>query len=548
MAEIVDQHGQPLTREIASIRRDVSRVFYGGVQFNEDDTLKARGGAKGLKIYQDLQRDAHAGAVLAKRKLAVTSRPWDVLPASDRRADKKAAEVVKAALQHLRFNAMCKRLLQATLTGFSVAEVLWEVRDGLVLPRRVVARDPRRFVFGIDDSLRLITREAMIEGEPMPDRKFIVHRRGADDDSPYGMGLGGALFWPVFFKRQGITFWLTFADKFGSPTAHGKYPNGAGKPEQAKLLQALQAIAQDAGIITPEGMSIELLEASRSGSVDTYEKLVRYMDEQISKVVLGETMSTTASSAGMGSSQADVQNGVRIETAVDDADELTETLDDTLVRWIVELNVPGAGLPSVVRQFDEPEDTAKLSERDQRLVQMGWEPSQEYIQATYGEGWTRKATPMPLVAPGMQGQPGAQADDGEDTATDGNTAADLGEERTPSFADGAPLGKATQQRAFNAARQEAMQAGAEALAADWADLVGVPVRDVEQLAAELESNGGDLVQFRERLTGLLARKPDPAVVEKIAQATFAANVMGRGLAPKRTWVQKLAGLFSGKKG
>lgn len=535
MAEIVDQHGMPLTSEIASIRRDVSRVFYGGVQFNEDDTLKARGGAKGLKIYQDLQRDAHAGAVLAKRKLAVTSRPWDVLPASDRRADKKAADVVKAALQHLRFNALCKRLLQATLTGYSVAEVLWEVRDGLVLPRRVVARDPRRFVFGVDDSLRLLTREAMIEGVVMPDRKFIVHRRGADDDSPYGMGLGGALFWPVFFKRQGITFWLTFADKFGSPTALGRYPNSAGKAEQGKLLQALQAIAQDAGIIVPEGMSIDLLEASRSGSVDTYEKLVRYMDEQISKVVLGETMSTTASSAGLGSGQANVQNDVRIETAVDDADELSETLDDTLVRWIVELNMPGAGLPSVVRQFDEPEDTSKLSERDQRLVEMGFEPSEEYIQKTYGEGWKRKAAPeMPMVP--------------ADPATDGNTAADPGEDRAPSFADSLPLGKAAQQRAFNVVRQEAMVAGAEALAANWADLVGVPVREVEQLADELESNGGDLVRFRERLTGLLARKPDPAVVERIAQATFAANVLGRGLAPKKTIGQRLAAMVTRLKG
>lgn len=527
---IVDVNGQPLASqqkttapmgaEIASIARDVARVFYGGVQLNEDDTLKSRGGAKGLKIYQELKRDAHAGAVLAKRKLAVTSRPWDVLPASDRRADKKAAEVVRAALKHLRFNALCKRLLEATLTGYSVAEIMWEVRDGLVLPSRVLARDPRRFIFGVDDSLRLITRENMLTGEPMPDRKFIVHRRGADDDSPYGAGIGNMLFWPVFFKRNGITFWLTFADKFGSPTAIGKYPNGSGKPEQAKLLAALAAIAQDAGIIVPDGMVIELLEAERSGSADTYEKLVRYMDEQISKAVLGETMSTTASSAGLGSGQAEVQDGVRIEVAKDDADELSETLDDTLVRWICEFNAPGAGLPTVVRVFDEPEDTDKLSQRDERLVRMGWEPSDEYVQATYGEGWKRKApTPNPMLPTGL--------DPAADPA--GNTAADPGDEADPAFADGAPLGKATAQRAFNKARQEAITTAAEQLAGDWQQVMRRPVED---LVARLEQSG-DLVQFREGLSALLDAKPDAAVVEKIAQATFAANVMGRGMAPKK---------------
>ena len=539
MATILDQHGKPIIDEIASIRREVNRMFYGGIlQPNQDDTLQTRGGAKGLKIYQELKRDAHAGAVLAKRKLAVTSRPWDVLPAEEGGADKKVADVVKRALEHLKFNAACKRLLEANLTGYAVSEVMWEVRDGLVLPARLKARDPRRFVFGVDDELRLLTRESMIVGEEMPGRKFVVHRRGADDDSPYGTGLGSMLFWPVFFKRNGITFWLTFADKFGSPTAVGRYPNGAGQPEQKKLLAALGAISQDAGVIVPEGMVIELLEAKRSGGIDTYEKLVRYMDEQISKAVLGETMSTTAASTGLGSNQAGVQNDVRLEVAQDDSDELCETLNDTLVRWIVEFNFPSAQPPKVQREFSEPEDTAKLATRDKTLFDMGWEPDEQYIQRTYGEGWAKKAAPPPgppMFMPGMPGQQQPQA--GPPEQDDDATEVDL--------ADGAPLGKGSEQRAFNKARQQALTDGAEALATEWQALVRKPVEDVLALA---EASGGDLVQFRERLTQLLDAKPDPEAVQRIAQAAFAANVMGRGLAPKKTWGQKLADLVQRRKG
>lgn len=527
MATLLDQHGKPITQEIASIRRDVNKTFYGGqLQTNDDDTLRTRGGAKGLKIYQELKRDAHAGAVLAKRKLAVTSRPWDVIPASESTTDKKVAEVVKAALKHLRFNAACKRLLEATLTGYAVSEILWEVRDGLVLPARLKARDPRRFAFGVDDELRLLTRENMILGEEMPDRKFVVHRRGADDDSPYGTGVGSMLFWPVFFKRNGITFWLTFADKFGSPTAVGKYPGGSGKEEQAKLLQALAAIAQDAGVIVPDGMVIDLLEASRSGSVDTYEKLVRYMDEQISKAVLGETMSTTAASAGLGSNQAGVQNDVRIEVAKDDDDELNETLNDTLVRWIVEYNFPGAVLPRVERDFSEPEDTAKLATRDKALHEMGWDPDEAYIQATYGEGWSKRATPAPTMP---QPGPAGQADPTD--PTQGNTADDPTDPQNDAarFAEGAPLGAGGAQRAFNKVRQLAIADAAQQLAGDWQAVMRRPVED---LVARLEQSG-DLVAFREGLTALLDRKPDADTVQMIATASFAANLMGRGLAPKK---------------
>lgn len=518
---IVDQHGRPLTQEIASITRDPQRVFYGGVQPNLDDTLKARGGGKGLKLYEELKRDAHTGAVLAKRKLAVTSRAWRVEPASAKRVDTKAAELVTTALQHLRFNSVCKRLLDATLKGFAVSEVMWEVRDGLVLPSRLMARDPRRFVFSVDDQLHLLTRQNMITGEPMPTRKFIVHRHGADDDSPYGTGIGSMLFWPVFFKRQTITFWLTFADKFGSPTAVGKYPGGSGKPEQAKLLAALAAISQDAGVIVPEGMVIELLEASRTGSVDTYEKLVRYMDEQISKAVLGETMSTTAASAGLGSNQAGVQNDVRLEVAEDDNDELCETLNDTLVRWVVEFNAPGAGLPKLCRDFNEPEDLAKRATRDKTLFDMGWEPSDAYMLETYGEGWTKKAPVAPPALPGLPGAPGAAADDPANPKNDPARFAD--------DAGGAPLAKGTAQRAFNKARHADINAGADALASEWQAMVG---KQVGQVLALAESSGGDLVEFRARLATLLDAKPDPGVVQRIAQATFAANVMGRGVAPK----------------
>ncbi len=399
---------RPELGEIASIQRDINRVMFGGVLENLDDTLKTRGGGKGLKIYEELERDAHAYAVLQKRRLAVTSRPWQVDPASDAPQDKRAAELVTAQFKALGFDRLTRNLLDAVNKGFGVGEVLWEIRGAEIWAAKVKPRNQRRFVFGEDEALRLVTRENLMTGEALPARKFIVHRFG-DDTSPYGLGLGNKLFWPVFFKRQDITFWLTFADKFGMPTAVGKYPSGAGKPEQAKLLAALAAIAQDAGVIVPEGMLIELLEAARGGSIDTYEKLARYMDEQISECVLGESLSTTPQATGLGSGVASVQNEVRKEIAQADADEISETLNESLVRWIVDFNLPGAGYPTVWRSFEEPTDLQMRSSVDQALHEMGYEPeSIEYINEIYGGKWKKKAasgSPAAGAAPAADGAP-----------------------------------------------------------------------------------------------------------------------------------------------
>ncbi len=493
----------PELREIASITRDPNKVFFGNVLFNSDDTLLTRGGGRGLKIYEELERDTHAYSVLQKRKLAVVKRPWIVTAASDSTSAKQAADFVTETLKKIAFNRICYELLDATNKGFSVGEIMWTRADSellgheVVIPSDIIARNQRRFVFGKDRDdalggypLRLLTRTDAIQGEVMPDRKFIVHRYGSNDGSPYGLGLGNKLFWPVFFKRQDIGFWLTFADKFGSPTAIGKYPRGAQGQEQQKLLSALRAIASDVGIIVPEGTEVELLEAARSGSIDTYEKLARYMDEQMSECVLGETMTTSAQGAGLGSGQANVHNEVREEVAEADADLLSDTLK-VFVRWLIDYNMPGAEYPAVTRNFDQEEDLDKRADRDTKIGQLGFEPSEQYILETYGPGWTKKATPPPPTG---------------------------GLDAPPAFSEGERT-----QRTANGEAQDAMAQAASTFAEQYQELMGKRVTELLSIAEQ----SGDLVEFRERIGDLIGGKPPKELIDALARAGFSANLHAR---------------------
>lgn len=405
-----------LKQEIATIEKDITQPVFGGVLRVQDDTLLSRGQGKGLKIYDEIERDCHAFAVLQKRKMAVIAREWMVDPASSSRLDKRAADIVRTQLANLAsevpddeilpqatgFDAACLNLLDATLKGFAVGEIMWTTDGSEIVAGEIRPKDQRRFAFTKGRQgyrLNLLTWSNMIEGEPVPPRKFIVHTFSSKNGSPYGLGLGSRLFWPVFFKRQDITFWLTFVDKFASPTPVGKYPSGTTAPDQAKLLAALQAIAHDAGVTIPEGMMIEFLEAQRSGSIDTYEKLARYMDEQMSEAVLGETGSTNQSGGGGSRARDEVGNEIRLELLKADSDLLSGTVNSSLVRWITALNVPGANPPRVWRDCQEPEDLQARAERDKTIVDMGFKPSLKYVQETYGGEWTESTSAPP--APGL---------------------------------------------------------------------------------------------------------------------------------------------------
>lgn len=332
---------------IATARNDITIPFFTTVMAPVDDTLIQRGGGKGLKIYDEIERDTHAYAVIQKRKFALVGRNWEVEPASDSPLDKKAAAFVEEQLSAINFDQLCLDLLDATLKGYAVAEIVWKRDGATIAPDRIVAHDPRRFVFDEFWKPRLLTMAAPLFGEELPDRKFIVHRFGVKGNNPYGLGLGSKLFWPCLFKREGIAFWLTYLEKFASPTPVGKYAHGTLPADQNALLNNLLAMVQAGALVAPIGTDVSFLEATRAGNAG-YSEWCGYWDTQMALCVFGSTLATYVE--GQGSRAASETHKEAEEQIIDaDGDLLTDTLGGSLVKWLVDYNLPGAGVPSVRR-------------------------------------------------------------------------------------------------------------------------------------------------------------------------------------------------------
>lgn len=397
-----------LNAEFANRLRDPFEQAYMGVLRTNDPLLIERGNGS-VELYRDLKRDGKVFSGLQKRQLALVGKPFQVEPVEKNSAKGTAdAEQVTEILKKCGFDRLCGQLLEALIAGHAIAEIVWTVRNGQVVPKRVPKRAQKRFVYVQDDEnkpprLQMLTRENMLTGIPVPERKFIVHVVNAEDDNPYGTGLGLQLWWPVYFKRKGIVAWNKLNDRFGSPTPHGKYPRGASPKEKATLVDALRAMSNDGYLATPEGMEIALLESKLAGNVTTQEQLVRYMDEWIAEVLTGQEPSGSGGGA-LAAASKERQN-VRQDLTQADSDLLSETLNETIIAWICELN--GFEPCQVSRQIKEEDDIKSLAETDKLLHDMGYELDEDSLRAKYGEGYRRKPAPPPpptlpaLPAPGL---------------------------------------------------------------------------------------------------------------------------------------------------
>jgi len=492
----------PLDSEVASQAQDPFSTVFMGILRTNDPLLMERGlqGSQAHELYRDLRRDGKVFSGLQKRKLAVVSREWTVEPAEDGEQGAKDAELVDTILNGFAFDRLCNDLMDALLVGWQPAEVIWTLRDvavggatrQVVAPARVVKRPHRRFVYVQDEGgpfeLRLLTRGDMQRGVAVDERKFIVHRINAEDDNPYGTGIGLQLYWPVYFKRKGVLAWTKFLDRFGLPIPWGRYPTTAQPREKGTLFEALRAMSNDGLLMTPEGTMIDLLESKFSGSATPHQAHVEFMDDWIMEVILGQ--SPRGKGGGALAAAAGEREDVRLELSQADSDLLSETLNATLVKWICEYN--GLQPCLVYRRVEKDEDLKAASETDLNVSNLGFQMTEEGAKAKYGAHWERKPDATPPFTPGPWAGNGQPA----------------------SFSEGDP------------AAPDAVDRLVDDELAQWREVVdplAAPLRALLDRAAAENLTAGELI---DRLPDLLEQMDDGPLIQSLTRLAYTARLAG----------------------
>lgn len=275
-----------------------------------------------MELFEEMEeKDPHLFSQLQTRKNAVTGLDYEVIPFGDDPRDKEIADFIGEQLGTIEsFEDVETDLLDAVGKGFAVSEIMWGYDEGHVVVQEIRSRQQKRFFWdSLDDTFKVRTQEHS-EGLLLPRNKFIVHRYKARSGHPSRAGVLRVTAWMYLFKNYDLKDWVAFAEVYGLPLRLGKYAAGASESDKTALMQALVQIGADAAGIIPDGTSIDFINTEKSSSIDLYERLARYCDEQISKAVLGQTL--TSDSGGGSYAQSKTHNEVRHDLTVADCKAL----------------------------------------------------------------------------------------------------------------------------------------------------------------------------------------------------------------------------------
>ena len=380
-----------------------------------------------MELFEEMEsKDTHLFSQLQTRKLAVTGLDWEVQPFSQDETDQEIAAFVEEQLKELDgFSDNLMDILDAIGKGISFQEIEWEYRDGHVVVGNIEYVHQKKFYYDtLTDALMLRT-EAFPGGIPLPENKFIVHRYKARSGHPSRYGVLRVVAWMYLFKNYDLKDWVSFCEVYGMPLRLGTYDATASEKDKAALMDAIVRMGTDAAGIVPSGTDIKFIESNKQSSVDIYERLARFCDEQMSKAIVGQTLT---SDSGGSYAQSKTHNDVRKDLTEADCKAVMETVRRDLIRPLVEFNFGiRAHVPYFVLNATDTDDLKETAEIVNTLAATGLEIPKSWLYKKFnipapekGEETIGKAP----AAPGMQGmgQPGTGMFQGLRLKADGKEA------------------------------------------------------------------------------------------------------------------------------
>jgi phage gp29-like protein len=523
---LLDQYGRPiekrqLTQEIAAptltgVRTiwsnqiasgltpaRLARILQAAAEGNHDDYLT---------LAEEMEeRNLHYAAELAKRKLAVSRLPITVEAYSDAKADQDLADAVRDLVRRPGMRSLVKHIMDGIAKGFSVNEIVWD-RSGSTWMPSYKWRDPRYFTWDMvtRSELKLRDEANVSEGIPLAPYKFIVHMPVIKSGIPIRNGLARLAAWAFMCSGYTVKDWMAFAEVFGMPLRLGKYGSGATPSDIDILKMAVANLGSDAAAVFPDSMQVELVEAAKAaGANDFYKILAEYLDDLLSKAILGQTSSSGGTPGKLGEEtlQADVRDDIRD----DDAEQVEETLNRDLIRPFIDLNFgPQKNYPSVLLRAVKQEDIKTLSEALAKLVPLGLEVEQSVIRDKMGLPDPAKGAK--LLVPPASGQP-APAAPAHESATNRERHA------CPH------CGKAVNQEGGEDDNDAGDDLVDEQLG-DWEQVMDPVLSPIYALVADLARSGGTLQDLLTRLAALYPGQDDERLINDLASATLKARAMG----------------------
>lgn len=323
------------------------------------------------------ERYMHYFSQLQTRRLAFDGVPCSV--SAPKGVNSATVDAVQSLVESPIFADLCQDLLDAVSKGYSVVEPAWDYKSKLLQPVKYQHRDPRYFRYdpvGLDDLCLL--DDSGLAGEHLQRPYFIKHEPRVRAGIPIRRGLARTVAWGYMVQQFTLQDWSAFAEIYGVPFRLGKFHPNATLEDKMTLLRAVRGLANDAAGIIPSGMDIEFHETNGARGEQVFGNLISYIDRNVSKAVVGQTM-TAEDGSSLG--QAKVHNEVRHDILRSDARQLSSTINRDLIEPFIAMNFgPQDVYPIVMFEVAEPEDVKSLADALGKVVPLGLKVGQKQVR------------------------------------------------------------------------------------------------------------------------------------------------------------------------
>lgn len=325
------------------------------------------------ELYENLKLDGHLSAVMGKRTLNVTNKK--VIYVDDGAAESLQDNIRDYILNTPWFYDFLSGSMEVVPFGTTLLELI--PKAGMIERCEVFPRANVVPEFGH------ISQDAVNPLDPWlayrDDKYYSTYL--VEVGKPKDLGAMMIALPYVLYKRGAFGDWAQFAELFGMPFRVGKY-NPWDESTRQKLLTALAEMGGAGYAVIPDGTSLDFHNANAGSNQSAlYKDLVEVCNSELSKIFLGQTMTTD-----QGSSRSQGEVHERVEDGITLAD-MRRT--EFLLNWELHPRLEKLGYPVSKGRFEfdltRNLPLEKRIEMDMKVSeQLGGQIPARYWYDTYG--------------------------------------------------------------------------------------------------------------------------------------------------------------------
>ena len=333
-------------------------------------------------LNSEIELDTHLSSVVAKRKAAILKKKFVF------NREGKPDELINEQIKSPWFISFINDLLDTPFWGGSLfqfkKEGEWIGYD--MIPRKHVKFEKGLVVKSQSDTVGVDYKNDLAYKNILE----VIYKT-----MPLGLYLKAAPW--VIYKRNGMGDFAQFAEIFGQPMREGIY-DGNDDSARQKLVKDLTEAGSSGIFVHPDGTKINIIDTPfKATSTGLFDKIISICNEELSKLILGNTLTTQQGENGA-RSLGEVNKESEADINVTDEQFVRNVLNYDMVEIFAAL-----GLKTEGGEFEIIEETQdNLSTRvviDMQLKSGGLPIDDEYFYEKYGIPKPKDYDKMKAAAP-----------------------------------------------------------------------------------------------------------------------------------------------------